>query len=94
MLAVGTRSTFITARALAHCTRVNRGIGTPLNETVGGAICFQLFAADAVDGQAAEADAQLVVEQRLRVGKVSQPGVGVGHVREPDPEVVADVVRG
>ena len=36
MLAVGTRGTSVTARALAHCTRVNRGIGTPLNATVGG----------------------------------------------------------
>jgi hypothetical protein len=54
----------------------------------------EFFAVDAVDGQAAEADAQLVVEQRLRVGEVSQPGVGAGHVRELDREAVADVVRG
>jgi hypothetical protein len=54
----------------------------------------ELFAVDAVDGQAPEADAQLVVEQRLRVREVSQPGVGVGHVGELDREVVADVFLG
>ena len=54
----------------------------------------EFFAVDAVDGQAAEADAQLVVEQRLRVGEVSQPGVGAGHVGELDREAVAGVFLG